>query len=372
MERQAVNKLNRRLLKNHLAKKSDLAEEEITVLAKFFFDEQHFILEKEALFLKSPQPVAFSSEVSEPNSYLALDILNFPVVLTRDHEGTLRAFINACAHRGAKVATGKGKNRRLTCEFHGWSYGMDGKLTGRPQESCFSSDKSECSLVKLAVSEECGIILVGLAENMPVRASDAGFSEIAEELTGFKLKNYRFIQRKEYEVAANWKLINNLSLESYHFATLHRETVAKVLSGSSIFDTFNRCSRWAFPLLSIERLEKLEEHEWPSTVQGSCTYTLYPGVMVIVNASGAQMIRTDPGEKPNSTRISYIGLAHPDASEDAARSGYEFGGKVFEEEDLRAAINCQKGLEASKRNLIIGTNEPLLQFWHSLWSDATK
>ena len=124
---------------------------------------------------------------------------------------------------------------------------MDGKLTGRPQESCFSSDKSECSLVKLAVSEECGIILVGLAENMPVRASDAGFSEIAEELTGFKLKDYRFIQRKEYEVAANWKLINNLSLESYHFATLHRETVAKVLSGSSIFDTFESMQSLGIP-----------------------------------------------------------------------------------------------------------------------------
>ena len=372
MERQAVNKLNRRLLKNYLGKKSDLAEEEITVLAKLFFDERHFLIEKDALFLNIPQPVAFSSEISKPDSYLALEVLNFPIVLTRDHEGTLRAFINACAHRGAKVAKGIGKNRRLTCEFHGWSYSMDGNLTGRPQESCFSTDKSECSLVKLAVSEECGIVLVGLTEDMKISPKDAGFSEIASELTDLKLKDYRFIKRKEYEVAANWKLINNLSLESYHFATLHRDTVAKVLSGSSIFDTFERCSRWAFPLLSIERLENLPEQEWPSTVEGSCTYTLYPGVMVIVNASGAQMIRTDPGEKPNSTRVSYIGLAHPDASEEAARNGYEFGGKVFEEEDLSAAINCQKGLEASKKDLIIGTNEPLLQFWHGLWSDATQ
>ena len=84
------------------------------------------------------------------------------------------------------------------------------------------------------------------------------------------------------------------------------------------------------------------------------------------------MIRTDPGEKPNSTRVSYVGLAHPDASEEAARSGYEFGGKVFEEEDLSAAINCQKGLEVSKKDLIIGTNEPLLQFWQGLWTDATR
>ncbi len=372
MERQTVNKLNRRLLRNFQAKKSDLAESEVRILSKLFYDEQHFLIEKEALFLKTPQPIAFSSEIPEPNSYLALEVLNIPIVLTRDHLGVLRAFINACIHRGGKVAEGAGNAKKLICKFHGWSYTMDGSLIGRPQESCFSTEKPECSLIEMAVCEACGIVLIGLTEDVAVSPEDAGFNEIAEELSGFEFKHYRFIHRKEYEVAANWKLINNLSLESYHFATLHRETVAKVLSSSSIFDTFKRCSRWAFPLLSIERLEKLDESDWPKTIEGSCTYTLFPGVMVIVNASGAQMIRTDPGEKPNSTRVSYIGLAHPDATEEAAQGAYEFGGKVFEEEDLSAAIHCQKGLESSKQDLIVGTNEPLLQFWHRLWSDATR
>ena len=84
------------------------------------------------------------------------------------------------------------------------------------------------------------------------------------------------------------------------------------------------------------------------------------------------MIRVDPGDKVNESRVTYIGLGHPESSEEAAKEAYEFGGRVFEDEDLRAAINCQKGLEAGNRDLIIGTNEPLLQFWHGLWSDATR
>ena len=122
--------------------------------------------------------------------------------------------------------------------------------------------------------------------------------------------------------------------------------------------------------MSIGRLDDIDEEDWPEKIEGSCTYTLFPGVMLILNASGAQMIRAEPGERPNHSRISYVGLAHPETEEAEARSGYEFGGKVFEEEDLASAIECQKGLEASRKDLILGTNEALLQFWHKLW-DAT-
>ena len=138
MKKQMVNDLNRRLLSNHLEKKSDLAGKEIRLPAQYFFDEKHFRVEKEALFMNVAQPVAFSSEIPAPNNFLALEVLNTPVLLTRDDKGSLRAFINACSHRGARVANGAGGNRRLICEFHGWSYALDGTLTGRPQDSCFS------------------------------------------------------------------------------------------------------------------------------------------------------------------------------------------------------------------------------------------
>ncbi len=77
--------------------------------------------------------------------------------------------------------------------------------------------------------------------------------------------------------------------------------------------------------------------------------------MVILNASGAQMIRAEPGDSPSHTRVSFVGLCHPDANEAEARQGYEFGKKVFLEEDLQAAVDCQKRVRSHSTRL---------NYWH--------
>ncbi|MGC6471397.1 MAG: aromatic ring-hydroxylating oxygenase subunit alpha [Parvibaculales bacterium] len=371
MQRKGVQALNRRLLDKFLINESECAPTETRVPADIFFDPALFVREKELLFRTTPQPIAFSAEIPEPNCFLALEVLDIPVVLTRNQNGVLKAYLNACPHRGGKIACGAGQKKLLTCEFHGWSFSPDGDLVARPQEDCFSSDKSEHGLSELPVAEHCGIVVLGLNQSVRVDPEQAGFESIVEELSDYSLHKYKSLDRRTYEVAANWKLVNDLSLESYHFPVLHRDSVATVLSASSVFDTFGQCSRWAFPWLTIGRLEKLAEEDWPDTLEGSCTYTLFPGVMVILNSSGAQMIRAEPGDHAGQSRVHFVGLAHPDTDEKEARQGFEFGGKVFVEEDLQAAENCQKGLGVSRRDLIIGTNEPLLQFWHDLWADST-
>ena len=374
--KKTAKELNRRLLANFLDAVSDFAASPMPLKAEIFFDEALFEREKTQLYLNTPQPVAFSAEIPDPHSYLALEILNIPILLVRNGDGVLKAFINACTHRGGKLADGAGQKKLLTCGFHGWSFDLDGNIAARPQEACFVSetcgDKSQYALTELPVSEACGIVVIGLSQDVDVTPANAGYEAIAAELQNHHLKTFKALDRKEFEVAANWKLINDLSLESYHFPVLHRDTVAQVLSAASIFDAYDRCSRWAFPWMTIGRLDELDEKDWPDQLEGSCTYTLFPGVMVIINASGAQMIRAEPGSAPNHTRVSYVGLVHPETDEAEGRSGYEFGGKVFVEEDLAAAIECQKGLEAAGKDLILGTNEALLQFWHRLWAASTE
>ena len=116
----------------------------------------------------------------------------------------------------------------------------------------------------------------------------------------------------------------------------------------------------------------MNESDWPDTLQGSCTYTLYPGVMFIFNALGAQMIRAEPGDTPDNSRVVYAGVAISQNDVKAAREAYEFGGSVFADEDLPIAEQCQAGLAASKRDLLLGKNEALLQFWHKLWEQALE
>lgn len=372
MDSQTKKQLNKRLLHNLQARTTDQSSHELQMPAEAFFCEQRFEIEKEKLFLQVPQPVAFCVEIPEPGSYFTLDILNIPVVLTRSDSGQLNAFINACSHRGAKVAQGHAKKSHMVCHFHGWAYSLDGQLIGRPGEEYFSSSKESCELTRLPVSEKYGIVVVGLSAACTQDSVDSALDEVGEELSSFQFANYQAVERRHFNVDANWKLVTDLSLESYHFNVLHRDSVASVLAPNAVVDTFGKHSRWAFPLKSIGRLAQLDEREWPDVIEGSCTYTLYPGVMVIVNPSGAQMIRAEPGPLPGQSSVVYSGICDPAFKMADALKAYSFGGDVFENEDLPMAQQCQRGLESGKRDLLLGKNEPLLQFWHRLWNDAVR
>ena len=344
----------------------------MAVPAAAFTCPDRFAAERRRLFRDEPQPVAFSAEVPDHGSFLALEVLDVPVVLTRDDRGILRAFVNACSHRGAPVARSAGTCRRLVCPFHGWAYGLDGTLVGRPGEQYFDTPSQECGLSPLPVSETHGLVVVGIDPEMPTARLESALGDIGAEIGMLGLGSYRCVARRGREVRANWKFVTDLSLESYHFSALHRDSVAEMLAPNAVVDTWHRCSRWAFPLKSITRLAALEESAWPDRIEGSCTYTLYPGVMLIVNETGAQMIRAEPGDAPDRSRVSYVGISTPDCDPEVARQAYEFGGDVFENEDLPVAEQCQRGLVAGRKPVLLGRNEPLLQFWHRLWADALR
>ena len=370
MNRTIIDNINRRLLENLRNNSTDQTGSEARIAASEFYCPETLALERQKLFIDTPQPIAFSGEIPEPGNYLAVQVLDLPVLLTRDEMGQLRAFINACSHRGAQIATGSGRGRHLVCPFHGWAYAADGTLRGRPQDDCFETPRDACSLKALPVSEKYGIVVVAIDVEVTQDAVDSALDEIGENLAGFGFRNYRAIERRHYDVQANWKLVSDLSLESYHFATLHKDTVAQMLAPNAVVDTVGRHSLWVFPFKSIEKLADLDVNSWPDTVQGSCTFTLYPGVMFIVNALGAQMIRAEPGKRPGESRVIYAGIGRGDCDLEHARKAYEFGGDVFAREDLPIAEACQRGLTSSRRDQLLGRNEPLLQFWHQLWRKA--
>lgn len=372
MDKTTARELNQRLLKNLTDGTTDSADAEVQITADTFFTGERFAQDRSKLFENTPQPVAFSGELPEPGSYLALDVLETPILLTRDQAGKLHAHINACTHRGAPVATGSGQKRTLVCPFHGWTYKLDGSLRGRPEESSFSTDVEHCALPRLAVSEKYGVVVVAPNRSMTQQTVDCALDEIGQELQDCKFEHYRSLGREHYSVNANWKLINDLSLESYHFSNLHRNSVAQMLESNAVVDQWQQHSRWAFPLKSITELAELPEQQWPNDLHGSCTYTLYPGVMLILNTLGAQMIRAEPGTLPGKSNVTYASVFAPGCDEAAAKRASDFGQDVFATEDLPMAEACQRGLAASGQSLPLGRNEPLLQFWHRLWDEAVS
>jgi phenylpropionate dioxygenase-like ring-hydroxylating dioxygenase large terminal subunit len=335
-----------------------------------FLCPQRFEREKQQFFFSSPQVIGFAGEVKELGSFITADVMGIPVIVTRNNDGKLHAFINACAHRGAKVAHGCGNKQRLTCQFHGWTYALDGKLHARPQDPCFDKTSANNALTPLPVSDNSGLIVIGLHTDMPQDIVDNHLVDIQDQFSGFGFDEMHTLETRRFEVEANWKLIAALSYESYHFNTLHRDSVAQWLRPNAVYDTFNnKHSRWAFALKGTEKLQDKDQSQWPNTVPGAVSHALFPGTVVITNPEDAQIIRTEPGSSVDTAVVYYTGVCRNKEKMEDSRAAYDFGGQAFENEDLPAAIECQKGLRLRGGNIYIGSNEPVVQFWHTLWRE---
>ena len=81
------------------------------------------------IFLRAWLCVGHHSQIREHGDYFLFEIAGESVILVRDAEGQINALLNVCRHRGSRICDeAAGRTSRLTCRYHGWSYGLDGAL----------------------------------------------------------------------------------------------------------------------------------------------------------------------------------------------------------------------------------------------------
>ena len=104
-----------------------------------YYDADFFRLEAERLWSRVWQMACRLEEIPATNDFVEYEILDQSVVLVRTGETEVRAFQNACRHRGVKVVQGSGTCARgFRCPFHGWCYGLDGKNVAVTQRRTFA------------------------------------------------------------------------------------------------------------------------------------------------------------------------------------------------------------------------------------------
>ena len=179
-------------------------------------------LEHERIFRRSWHYVGRRDEIAEPGSFLTTRAADVPVLLVRDEEGVLRAFLNVCRHRGSLVCEGSGKRATLQCPYHAWTYGLDGRLVSAPRLAREGgNDPTELGLVPLHVDAWGPLLFVNPAPDAPP------LEELLDDLpqriaaAGIDLEELRFLRRSEWEVAGNWKISAENFLECYHCPVAH-------------------------------------------------------------------------------------------------------------------------------------------------------
>jgi nitrite reductase/ring-hydroxylating ferredoxin subunit len=194
-----------------------------------YTDPEFHALEVERLFKRTWVYGCHDSELAGAGSYVLRDIVGAPVLMVRGADGEVRAFFNACRHRGAPVVRGEtGTARLLVCQFHSWSYDLEGNLVRVPDERDFPGlCLEERGLPPVRCESWGGWWFVNL---------DAGASPLLDFLdplptllADVAASPLRVIDTKSVDLACNWKILAEGFLEVYHARTVHPATVAPTL-----------------------------------------------------------------------------------------------------------------------------------------------
>jgi phenylpropionate dioxygenase-like ring-hydroxylating dioxygenase large terminal subunit len=193
-----------------------------TLPAGWYADPAILRLEQERIFARSWQYAGRAELVAQPGDYFACLAGHVPVVVVRDRDGELAAFVNVCRHRGHLVAEGAGNRKSLQCPYHAWTYDLDGSLRTAPRsEREPGFDKGSFSLLPAAVDTWGPLVFVNPdAEAGPLADALGPLPGLVAE-SGLDLDRLRFRERTEWEIASNWKVAIENYLECYHCPVAH-------------------------------------------------------------------------------------------------------------------------------------------------------
>ena len=338
-----------------------------------FLDAAHFAREQDTVFNALPVPITMSAVIPGPGELIAVDSYGKNIIVARGKDGVVRAFLNACTHKGSKlVEDGEPRSAsRIICPYHAWTYALDGKLIGVPRAETFANlCKEDRPLAQLECAEKGGIIWVGLDRK---RHYDFGGidDQLVADLEALNIPRMHLYGRKSFDLKANWKLVLEPFLEGYHVQRLHSRTVGPLfadtpskmtLLGRNIRQSSGRLDFTPDMLEATgENIHKLVTH----------AYQVFPNLVVVTSPYYISIMILAP-RAADRTIVDYMMLTreapdNPKAEELFLRS-YEMILSVFGGEDFRAAQISQEGLSSGAMDNVLysGLEENIPVFYDLL------
>ncbi len=195
--------------------------------ASWYTSQEMYELERRAIFSRRWMLITHKLRLKQPGDYLRYEIAGFNVVLCKDREGKINAFHNICRHRAFPVVReDKGQAKIFACLYHGWSYGLNGKLAKAPgYQDLPDFDKDKNGLLPIHVHiDQNDFIWINLDGKPTPEVAWSDDFEGMDKLPRFEGVNwddFEFDHTWDMNGAYNWKICADNYNECYHCKTAH-------------------------------------------------------------------------------------------------------------------------------------------------------
>jgi phenylpropionate dioxygenase-like ring-hydroxylating dioxygenase large terminal subunit len=325
--------------------------------------------EREVLFRNHPIVAGFSSQIPNPGDYLTEDLLPVPIMVVRNTSGELRAFVNICRHRGAKLVSGCGHTAKLfSCPYHAWSYDTDGRLVAIPDDYGFEGlDRAASGLVALPVAEKYGLIFVTPTpadNNDNTIDIDAMLAGLGEDIDSYGIASMAHQETRVVRRRMNWKLMSDTFWEAYHIKVLHAQNVAPLfIKNLAMFDAFGRNTRYIGVRKSIEKLRDLPQEKWDLVPHTTILMNLFPNTILVMQSDHAEIYRIFPAGTHVGESVATVSILAPEPSPKWSRTMDLLLGVV--DQDFTLGEGIQHNFESgAQRKVIYGRYENALEHFH--------
>jgi Rieske 2Fe-2S family protein len=205
-----------------------------TLGGSYYTDPAIFALERERIFSSLWFCAVRAADLAAPGAFRTCQVGQESVLCVRGRDNEVRAFLNICRHRGARLCPAESGEvkRYLRCAYHAWSYGLDGTLVAAPNLGPLpETSRAGYGLVPVAAREWLGYLWVCLADQPP-SFEETVIGAVTRRLGDpaaigrYDIGHLTLGRRIRYDVRANWKLIVENFMECYHCASIHPELTA--------------------------------------------------------------------------------------------------------------------------------------------------
>lgn len=337
-----------------------------------YLDPEQLRRERRTVFRKLPVVVGFASQVESPGDYLTHEASGVPVVVTRAADGAVRAFINACRHRGTRLVDGPcGRGARaFVCPYHAWAYDLHGRLRHMPGPYGFAGiDPETRGLVELQVDVRGGLVFVVPTPGVRVPIDDF-LGPFADDLGSWGFDQHVAYEHRTRDLQANWKLLSDGSFEVYHVRHAHRKTIYPLFTDNVgvVSDWHEPHVRLIFPKRTLAGLADEPESEWSLRAHANVLYGIFPNTILLVQPDHAMVVTSWPESPDRSTLRSAMLIPEPPTS-DRARRYWDKNAELFWtaiDEDLALGERIQQTLDSgANETLLFASYEHLVPKWHA-------